>query len=87
LEERKAASVRLSKLYDAKLAVAVQLHGLGRILEEATAERGESLVLANCGEPVVVLVDRNGPAEEPALEKAGDKLAQECCGLDRIGHA
>src|ERR1700755_2725910 len=83
LQEREAAPIGLPKLHDAEQAVAVDLYGLGCVVEKAPTDRFEIRIFADSGHPVVVGIDRNGPIEEPVLEKADHKLAEEGRGLDQ----
>ncbi|HEY4576122.1 MAG TPA: hypothetical protein VIJ26_19225, partial [Thermoanaerobaculia bacterium] len=87
LQEWEAASIRLPKLHDTELAVAVDLYGLRRLFEQTPAQRFEIFVFANGGHPVVVGIDRDSPIEKAALEEADDKLAEEGRGLDLTEHA
>ena len=75
MQERKLASVGLPKVDDAKTAVAVELDGIGRALEELPEQVGQISVPAETGHVVVILVGGDQAVDEAAFEKAGKELA------------
>ncbi|HKV10058.1 MAG TPA: hypothetical protein VJ725_18100 [Thermoanaerobaculia bacterium] len=87
LQERKFVSVGLPKMDDAKASVTVELHGVGRALEELPEEVGETSIPAEPREVVVILVRRDQAVDKTAFEEAGEELPDKTFWFCQRDHA